>query len=53
MVATIAQIDAKVRAIISELQKIHSNLSPTEIEDTLWNTYIFAREAHDGQFRKS
>lgn len=32
---------------------LYIHIDPKEIEVKIWNTYIFAREAHHGQMRKS
>ena len=39
--------------IIEVVKKYNHNQKQEEIYDTLWGTYIFARNAHEGQLRKS
>lgn len=39
--------------IIDFVKSYNHSQTKEEIYDTLWGTYIFARNAHEGQMRKS
>ncbi len=41
-----------MHSLIRTVQE-YINISPDVVEKTLWDTYIFARDAHHGQMRKS
>lgn len=44
--------DEMMHSLIRTVQE-YINISPDIVEKTLWDTYIFARDAHHGQMRKS
>lgn len=46
------QTDRIAREIIENVTG-YMHIDPQEIHDRIWNTYIFARDAHHGQMRKS
>jgi len=49
-----ASIDAIVkRRLIAPTQLYMKRIPPEEVEKQIWKAYIFAREAHEGQVRKS
>ncbi len=51
---SLASIDAIVkRRLIAPTQLYMKSVSPEEVEKQIWKAYIFAREAHEGQTRKS
>ena len=39
--------------LIAKVQDYMKRVPPETIEKTLWDTYVFARDAHHGQMRKS
>ncbi len=39
--------------LIAKVQEYMKRVPPETIEKTLWDTYVFARDAHHGQMRKS
>ncbi len=39
--------------LIAKVQEYMKRVPPEMIEKTLWDTYVFARDAHHGQMRKS
>lgn len=45
-------IDAMVRDLIATVAS-YMKADPRDIEDRIWSAYIFAREAHEGQHRRS
>ena len=45
--------DAVMLEIIDFVKSYNHSQTKEEIHDTLWGTYIFARDAHEGQMRKS
>lgn len=45
--------DATMQEIISIVESYMHTNKKDEIQNTLWDTYIFARQAHEGQIRKS
>jgi (p)ppGpp synthase/HD superfamily hydrolase len=47
------KIDKKVEDIIKSVTKYMTGLSPEHIHKEVWNAYIYARDAHEGQMRKS
>lgn len=44
--------DTSMHLLIRNVQE-YMKIAPETIEKTLWDTYIFARDAHHGQMRKS
>jgi GTP pyrophosphokinase len=47
------KIDKKVESIIRKVKKYMTAFSPAHIQDEIWRAYIYARDAHEGQMRKS
>ncbi|MCP4522599.1 MAG: bifunctional (p)ppGpp synthetase/guanosine-3',5'-bis(diphosphate) 3'-pyrophosphohydrolase [Candidatus Gracilibacteria bacterium] len=47
------KIDKQVEEIISDMIKYSTGFSPKHIHDEVWKSYIYARDAHEGQMRKS
>ena len=48
-----SEIDKKVENIINDIKKYMTGLSPEFIHDEVWKAYIYARDAHEWQMRKS
>ncbi len=46
------QVDALMLSLIDEVST-YMKKPKEQIHKVLWDTYIFAREAHEGQYRKS
>ncbi len=47
------KIDKKVEAIIRKVKKYMTWYTPAHIHEQILNAYIYARDAHEGQMRKS
>jgi len=50
---TYNKIDKKVENIIKNVEKYMNGSTPVFIRDEIWKAYIYARDAHEGQMRKS
>lgn len=46
-------VDKLIHELINNVAWYMKSVPPESIEKTLWDTYIFARSAHQGQMRKS
>ena len=47
------RIDKKVENIIKNVEKYMTGVTPAFIHEQIWKAYIYARDAHEGQMRKS
>lgn len=47
------KIDKKVESIIRKVKKYMTWYTPNHIHQQVWNAYIYARDAHEWQMRKS
>lgn len=47
------KIDKKVESIIRKVKKYMTGYTPNHIHEQIWNAYIYARDAHEWQMRKS
>lgn len=48
-----SKIDKKVESIIRKVKKYMTWYTPKHIHEQIWNAYIYARDAHEWQMRKS